>query len=65
MNFHSNRRLTAHFSEDEKSFLPCKFLSDWANRMNNEKTLFTDLIGSIYSETKTEKEIFPRPRGPE
>lgn len=33
--------------------------------MNNEKTLFTDLIGSIYSETKTEKEIFPRPRGPE
>lgn len=47
MIFHSNRRLTAQFSEDEKSFLPWKFLSDWANRMNNGKALFADVIGGI------------------
>lgn len=47
MNFHSNRRLTAQFSGGEKSFLPWKFQSDWANRMNNGKALFAGVIGGI------------------
>lgn len=47
MSIPSNRRLTAQFSDNEKFFLPLKFLSNWANKMNDGKAVFADVIGDI------------------
>lgn len=45
INFHSNRRLTDELPGDEESVLPWKFVSEWANRMNNRRMAFDHVIG--------------------
>jgi len=45
ISFHSCWRLTVEFPQDEESVLPWKFLTEWANRMNNGRALFADVTG--------------------